>query len=109
MLLTELLTITVAKLLALLLLLQGEAKTVAAFRQDPYGCGEGLSAKRATRDPFSHGGMSRERCPALGDLLDYCGPGGWVGCVGSTPVRKASQGSHLFQLTPYRHTGGSAG
>ncbi|GAB4816506.1 hypothetical protein N2152v2_003552 [Parachlorella kessleri] len=55
--------------------LQGEAKTVAAFRKDPYGCGDDLSAKRATRDPFSHGGMSRERCPALGELLDHCGPG----------------------------------
>lgn len=54
--------------------LQGEAKTVAAFRADPYGCGEGLASKRAARDPFSLGSLTPERCPAMGELLDYCGP-----------------------------------
>jgi hypothetical protein len=47
---------------------------VAVFRTDPYGCSEELAAKRATRDPFSQGGPTTERCPALGELLDHCGP-----------------------------------
>lgn len=54
--------------------LQGEAQTVDAFRGDPYGCSDALTGKRAQRDPFSTGGLTPERCPAMGDLLDYCGP-----------------------------------
>lgn len=54
--------------------IQGEAQTKAAFRDDPYGCSGELAAKRAQRDPFSHGGPTPDRCPAIGALLDHCGP-----------------------------------
>lgn len=54
--------------------LAGEQAAAAAFRADPYGCGEGLVAKRASRDPFNAGGYSRDRCPGMGALLDWCGP-----------------------------------
>lgn len=54
--------------------LQGEAKTAAAFETDPYGCSEGLAAKRTARDPFASGGLSGDRCPAMAELLDFCGP-----------------------------------
>ena len=49
------------------------------FRSDPYGCSDELAAKRAQRDPFSHGGLTPERCPDMGELLDYCGPGQYPG------------------------------
>eukprot|EP00887_Chlorella_sp_A99_P007325 scaffold2.g7325.t1 len=54
---------------------EGEARTAAAFEADPYGCSEELRAKRAARDPFAVGGLGGERCPAIAELLDYCGPG----------------------------------
>jgi hypothetical protein len=39
-------------LLAVLCFLQGEAATVAAFQQGPYGCSGSLLEKKARRDPF---------------------------------------------------------
>ena len=54
--------------------MQGEAKTLAAFEADPYGCAGELAEKRAARDPFADGGYAAGRCPALGALLEYCGP-----------------------------------
>lgn len=61
----------------------GEARTVAAFVKDPYGCdprGE-LAAKRARRDPFAVGPPHPSRCPAMAELLRFCGPGQFAGAV----------------------------
>ena len=46
---------------------------------DPYGCSDTLRAKRAARDPFASGGPGGERCPALAELLGWCGPGVYDG------------------------------
>jgi len=62
---------------------EGEARTVAAFAKDPYGCdprGE-LAAKRARRDPFAVGPPHPSRCPAMAGLLRHCGPGQFAGVV----------------------------
>lgn len=50
-----------------------QAGTVAAFRQDPYGCKEPLLDKKLRRDPFAVGPPHPSRCPALKGLLQYCG------------------------------------
>jgi len=60
---------------------EGEHKTAAAFEEDPYGCKGELGAKRAVRDPFADGGYAGERCPALSELLRYCGPGLFAGSL----------------------------
>ena len=54
--------------------LQGEQATLAAFTADPYGCSAALQAKRQQRDPFGTGGYDPTRCPAMAELLSYCGP-----------------------------------
>lgn len=51
---------------------QGEARTVAAFRHDPYGCRGELREKKAQRDPFAQGPYSAEHCPAMAPLLSCC-------------------------------------
>lgn len=53
---------------------EGEARTVAGFVKDPYGCdpaGE-LVAKRQRRDPFALGPPHPTRCPAMAALLTHC-------------------------------------
>jgi hypothetical protein len=52
----------------------GEARTVAAFREDPYGCTGELLAKRLHRDPFAVGPIHPSRCPELRALLNHCEP-----------------------------------
>ena len=53
---------------------QGEATAAAAFREDPYGCGPALRAKRHLRDPFARGVPYVARCAAAAPLLRHCGP-----------------------------------
>lgn len=79
--------------------LQGEARTVAAFKADPYGCSEELAGKRAKRDPFSHGGLTPDRCPAMGGLLEHCGPGPFDGILpwgegGDEGLWEEEEGTH---------------
>lgn len=50
----------------------GEERTRALFEGDPYGCRGELQEKRMERDPWSIGGYSAERCPAMAPLLDMC-------------------------------------
>lgn len=57
----------------------GETAVSVAFRQDPYGCHGELGTKRAQRDPFVQGGYAPDRCPAMADLLDWCGPSPYPG------------------------------
>jgi len=67
----------------------GEARTVAGFAGDPYGCdprGE-LAAKRQRRDPFAVGPPHPSRCPAMAGLLRHCGP-----ALHSGPVPWAGDG-----------------
>jgi len=52
---------------------EGEARTVAAFRNNPYGCEGELLQKRLRRDPFAVGPIHPSRCPAMHDLLMHCG------------------------------------
>lgn len=62
---------------------EGEARTVAGFAKDPYGCdpnGE-LAAKRTRRDPFAVGGPHPSRCPAMAELLRHCEPEQYSGPV----------------------------
>jgi hypothetical protein len=62
---------------------EGEARTVAAFVKDPYGCdpaGE-LVAKRQRRDPFALGPPHPTRCPAMSALLTHCSPDRYRGSV----------------------------
>ncbi|GAX80190.1 hypothetical protein CEUSTIGMA_g7628.t1 [Chlamydomonas eustigma] len=54
--------------------LEGEARTVAAFRKDPYGCNGELQQKRLRRDPFAVGPIHPSRCPDMKSLLGYCAP-----------------------------------
>ncbi|KAK2079293.1 hypothetical protein QBZ16_002984 [Prototheca wickerhamii] len=42
---------------------EGERRVMALFQEDPYGCQEPLSSKRAERDPFAEGGYSPDRSP----------------------------------------------
>lgn len=53
---------------------EGEARTVRSFREDPYGCGGELLAKRLRRDPFAVGPIHPSRCPEMRGLLGHCGP-----------------------------------
>ncbi|KAI3430725.1 hypothetical protein D9Q98_005311 [Chlorella vulgaris] len=53
---------------------EGEEATAAAFEADPYGCGPALSAKREARDPYAEGGYTGDRCPAMAEILQHCGP-----------------------------------
>ncbi|KAK9814450.1 hypothetical protein WJX72_006075 [[Myrmecia] bisecta] len=53
--------------------LEGEAGTIEAFRQDPYGCHGVLLEKKEARDPFAVGPYLAARCPAMAPLLSYCG------------------------------------
>ncbi len=57
----------------------GEAAAAAAFRENPYGCGGALGAKRHARDPFARGVPYLGRCAALHALLAHCGPGPFMG------------------------------
>ena len=50
----------------------GEARTVAAFREDPYGCSGDLLQKRLRRDPFAVGPIHPSRCPDMRALLLHC-------------------------------------
>jgi hypothetical protein len=62
---------------------EGEARTVAGFAKDPYGCdpkGE-LAAKRTRRDPFAVGPPHASRCPAMAELLRHCEPEQYAGPV----------------------------
>lgn len=53
----------------------GEANTVKPFQVDPYGCSPPLQAKRHLRDPFRRTiPYGPNACPALKDLLTFCGP-----------------------------------
>jgi hypothetical protein len=53
---------------------EGEASTIAAFHDDPYGCAHDLlKGKRLKRDPFAVGPIHPSRCPAISELLTYCG------------------------------------
>ena len=54
---------------------EGEAKTVAAFEDDPYSCAPTsmLLEKKLHRDPFAVGPPHPSRCPAMMGLLQYCG------------------------------------
>ncbi len=52
----------------------GEAKTVEAFRGDPYGCAGNLLQKRLGRDPFAVGPIHPSRCPDMRALLMHCAP-----------------------------------
>ena len=54
--------------------LRVQARTVAAFRQEPYGCGGELLAKRLRRDPFAVGPPHPSRCPDMRALLMHCSP-----------------------------------
>lgn len=53
---------------------EGEARTVAAFSKDPYGCTGELQQKRLHRDPFAVGPIHPSRCPDMKALLAYCSP-----------------------------------
>ena len=52
----------------------GEARAIAAFREDPYGTGEDLGRKRAERDPFRRPVPYAGTCPELEGLLRHRGP-----------------------------------
>ena len=52
----------------------GEAVAAASFRDDPFGCGPALRAKRHLRDPFARGVPYVARCAAAAPLLRHCGP-----------------------------------
>lgn len=55
---------------------QGELENAAKpFESDPYGCHtEVLQEKRKQRNPFSRTPPYDLSCPAMKDLLHYCGP-----------------------------------
>mmetsp|Transcript_11004 Transcript_11004/g.30176 ORF Transcript_11004/g.30176 Transcript_11004/m.30176 type:complete len:315 (+) Transcript_11004:353-1297(+) len=54
---------------------EGEARTVAAFKNEPYGCGGDLLLKRLRRDPFAVGAPhAPSRCPDLTELIQWCSP-----------------------------------
>jgi hypothetical protein len=53
---------------------RGEAATVASFRDDSYGTGDVLGAKRAARDPFDRRPPYGDSCPELTGLLRHRGP-----------------------------------
>jgi len=50
----------------------GEEHTRMLFERDPYGCTGELKEKRLARDPWSNGGYSAARCPALEPVLEVC-------------------------------------
>ncbi len=61
---------------------EGEAKTVAAFTDDPYGCSSKLLLeKRLRRDPFAVGPIHPSRCPDMKDLLGHCAPALFQGAL----------------------------
>lgn len=49
-----------------------QARTVASFRDDPYGCSGELLAKKLRRDPFAVGPIHPSRCPEMRGLLQHC-------------------------------------
>ncbi len=55
----------------------GEEHTRMLFERDPYGCTGELKEKRLARDPWSNGGYSAARCPALGPVLEVCDGKDW--------------------------------
>jgi len=61
--------------------LTGEARTVASFQQDPYGCTGELLQKKLRRDPFAVGPPHRSRCPDMRGLLQHCSPRLYTGRV----------------------------
>ena len=48
---------------------EGEARTVAAFKDDPYGCAGDLLLKRLRRDPFAVGPIHPSRSESEGTLM----------------------------------------
>lgn len=60
---------------------EGERRVMALFQEDPYGCQEPLSSKRAERDPFAEGGYSPDRCPDMASILLWCGPDLYTGSL----------------------------
>ena len=58
---------------------EGEARTVAAFVDNPYGCVGDLLAKKLRRDPFAVGPIHPSRCPAMKGLLMHCGTAPYPG------------------------------
>ncbi|KAG1666294.1 hypothetical protein FOA52_004775 [Chlamydomonas sp. UWO 241] len=60
---------------------EGEARTVAAFRNDPYGCQGDLISKKLNRDPFAVGPIHPSRCPQMRSLLAHCSPHLYEGTV----------------------------
>ena len=53
---------------------KGEDKVISAFKADPYGNGDELSSKRASRNPFSRTPPYSITCPSLVGLLQHQGP-----------------------------------
>jgi hypothetical protein len=51
--------------------LKGEAKTLAAFRQDPFGTEETLRRKREGRNPFNQRPPYPATCREIADLLSH--------------------------------------
>jgi hypothetical protein len=52
----------------------GERATLAAIKQDPYGCGPTLQAKRNERNPFHRTAPYPLSCPELRGLLEHTAP-----------------------------------
>ena len=50
--------------------LQGEAKVLTAFKQDPFGTEEPLRSKRDRRNPFHQKAPYAETCPEIASLLN---------------------------------------
>ena len=67
---------------------EGEARTVAAFNEDPYGCSTAeLLQKRLRRDPFAVGPIHPSRCPDMKALLLHCSPDIFSGALPWVPGR----------------------
>ena len=60
---------------------KGEARTIAAFREDPYGRGRNLGQKRTERNPFSRHAPYRLTCPELEGILRHRGPTPYEGAL----------------------------
>jgi hypothetical protein len=51
--------------------LKGEAKTLAAFKQDPFGTEEPVRSKRERRNPFKQKSIYSATCPEIAGLLKH--------------------------------------
>lgn len=60
---------------------KGEAKAIAAFKEDPYGTGANLGKKRADRNPFSRWHPYALSCPELQGILQHTGPALYSGTL----------------------------